>query len=72
MGSLVPLTRTTELAPRPGSAPRTAPCRLNLVLDDVHLQGMTAVQRQAALKPLAQLLLEASGAVTEEYSDDDT
>jgi hypothetical protein len=71
MGSQVQLTRTAELAPRPGSAPGTAPRQLNLVLDDVRLQGMTTVQRQAALKPLAQLLLEASGAVTEEYSDDD-
>jgi hypothetical protein len=31
---------------------------------------MTAAQRQAVLKTLAQLLLEASGTVTVEASDD--
>ena len=71
MGSLVPLARATELVPRPRSALPTAPRQLDLVLDDVRLQGMTAAQRQAALKALAQLLLEASGAVTTEAGDDD-
>jgi hypothetical protein len=32
---------------------------------------MTAAQRQAVLKTVAQLLLEASGAVTVEAGDDD-
>jgi hypothetical protein len=40
------------------------------VLDDVRLQHMTAAQRQAVLKTVAQLLLEAGGAVTVEASDD--
>lgn len=66
MGSSVALAR----APRPPSRPVTAPRQLNLVLDDVVLQGMTAAQRQAALKSLAQLVLEASGAKTWEVGDD--
>jgi hypothetical protein len=32
---------------------------------------MTAAQRQAVLKTVAQLLLEASGAMTVEVGDDD-
>jgi hypothetical protein len=32
---------------------------------------MTTVQRKAALRTLAQLLLEASGAAIKEASDDD-
>ena len=68
MGSLVQLTPRT--APRPHHGTRTASLQLDLVLDDVRLQGMTAAQRQTALKAVAKLLLEASGAATVEDSDD--
>lgn len=70
MGSSVALARATQLVPRPPSRPLTATRQLDLVLDNVVLQGMTAAQREAALKSLAQLLLEASGAVTREVGDD--
>ena len=52
MGSLVALARATQLVPRPPSRPLTAPRQLDLVLDDVVLQGMTAAQRQAAIQSL--------------------
>ncbi len=70
MGSLVPLARASQLILRPGTTLPAAPRQLNLVLDDVRLQSMTTAQRQAVIKALAQLLLEASGAVTVEASDD--
>ncbi len=70
MGSLVALARATQLVPRPPSRPLTAPRQLDLVLDDVVLQGMTAAQRQAAIQSLAQLLLEARGSATREAGDD--
>lgn len=68
MGSLLPLARALELVPRPRLAP---PRQLDLVLDDVRLQSVTAAQRQTTLKVMAQLLIEASGAVTAEAGDDD-
>lgn len=71
MGSLVPLARAMEVVPRPKLALSKAPRQLDLALDDARLQGMTTAQRAAALKALAQLLLEASGAVTAEVGDDD-
>ncbi len=71
MRSLVPLARATKIVPIQRSAPLTAPRQLGLVLDDVRLQGMTAAQRRTALQALAQLLLEASGAVMTEAGDDD-
>jgi hypothetical protein len=70
MGSLVPLARRTELASRLEHTPPTAPRQLDLVLDDVRLRGMTPVERQAALRSLAHLLLEASGVATREAGDD--
>jgi hypothetical protein len=70
MGSLVPLTRRTQLAPRSEHLPLTAPRQLDLVLDDVRLRGMTAAERQAALGSLARLLVEASGIVMREVGDD--
>jgi hypothetical protein len=57
MGSLLSLARRTELAPRLDHTPPPAPRQLDLVLDDVRLQGMTPVERQAALRSLANLLL---------------
>jgi len=70
MGSLVKLTRRTELAPGPHHGTRTAPIQLDLVLDDVRLRGMTPAERQTVLRTLARLLLEAGGAVTREADDD--
>ena len=70
MGSLVPLTRRTQLAPRSEHLPATAPRQLDLVLDDVRLRGMTPAERQAALRSLARLLLEASGVAPREVGDD--
>lgn len=71
MGSLVLLAQASQLTPRPGTALPAAPRQLALVLDGVRLQSMTAAQRQAVVKALAQLLLEASGVVAEEAGDDD-
>jgi hypothetical protein len=70
MGSLVKLTRRTELAPSLHHRTRTAPIQLDLVLDDVRLRGMTPAERQTVLRTLARLLLEAGGAVTREADDD--
>ena len=50
--------------------PPPAPRQLDLVLDDVRLRGMTPAERQAALRSLAHLLLEASGVATREVGDD--
>ena len=71
MGSLIPLARASQLVPRPRTVLPAPPRQFALVLDDVRLQRMTAAQRQAVLKTMAQLLLEASGAVTVEAGDDD-
>lgn len=71
MGSLVPLAQRTKLAAaRPKARPLTAPRQLDFVLDDVRLLGMTVKERQAALRSLARLLLEASGVAMPEVSDD--
>jgi hypothetical protein len=70
MGSLVPLARRTELVPRLEHTPPTAPRQLDLVFDDVRLRGMTPAERQAALRSLALLLLEASGIAMQEAGDD--
>ncbi len=71
MGSLLPLTRASELARKPRPVLPAPPRQFDLVLDDVRLQNVTAAQRQAVLKAVAQLLIEASGAVTAEAGDDD-
>ena len=68
MGSLLSLARASELVPRPRPAP---PRQLDLVLDDVRLQSVTAAQRQVVHKAVAQLVIKASGAVTAEAGDDD-
>jgi hypothetical protein len=47
-----------------------APRQLDLVLDDVRFRAMTQTERKAALRAMAQLLLEASGVATREVSDD--
>ena len=63
------LARRTELARRLKSLP-AAPRQLDLILDDMRFRGMTPVERQAVLRALARLLLEASGAAKPEVSDD--
>ena len=70
MGPLLPLARRTELAPRLEHSPPTSPRQLDLVLDDVRLRGMTPAERQAALRSLAHLLLEASGIAPQEAGDE--
>ncbi len=70
MGSLVQLTRKAGPAPRPHHGARMAPLQLDLVLDDVRLRGITLAERQAALRALARLLLEAGGVATREVGDD--
>ena len=71
MGSLVPLTQTTKLVSRPIPRALTTPRQFDLVLDDARLSGMTPTQRQAALRSLARLLLEAGGVAIRETGDDD-
>jgi hypothetical protein len=71
MGSLLPLARASELAQKPRHVLQAPPRQLDLVLDDVRLQSATAAQRQTILKAMAQLLIEASGAVTAEVGDDE-
>ena len=70
MGSQLPVARTRELTPRLRHTLPTAPRQLDLVLDDVRLLGMTPAERQAALRSLAHVLLEASGIATQEAGDD--
>jgi hypothetical protein len=70
MGWLLPLARRVELTPRLARTPPTAPRQLDLVLDDVRLWGMAPPERQAVLRSLARLLLEASGVATREAGDD--
>jgi hypothetical protein len=70
MGSLTPLARASQLVQTPRTVLPASSRQFALVLDDVRLQRMTAAQRQAVLKTVAQLLLEASGAVTAEAGDD--
>ena len=69
MGSLIPFTRSTQLALRRPLRLTTATRQLDLALD-AKLRGMKPTERQAALQALAQLLLEAAGAATREVGDD--
>ena len=70
MESLVQLRQRTGLTPRPHHGTHTVPHQLALVFDDVRLRGMTPAERQAVLRTLAQLLLEARGVATREVGDD--
>ena len=70
MGSQEQLTQRTEVAPRPHYGTQTVPRQLDLVLDDVRLRDMTLAERQAVLRTLARLLLEAGGVSMREVSDD--
>jgi hypothetical protein len=61
------LARRTELARRLKHSLPATPRQLDLILDDTQFRGMTQVERQAVLRALARLLLEAGGV---EVSDD--
>jgi hypothetical protein len=69
MGSQNLARPSTKLAPSLQRTPATSPRQLDLVLDDVRPRGMIAPERQAALRALERLLLEASG-LTMEAGDD--
>ena len=62
--------RRTELARGLKNSLPAAPRQLDLVLDDVRFRAMTPAERQAVLRALARLLLEASGVAKLEVSDD--
>jgi hypothetical protein len=68
MEAQLPLARRTELAWR--HTPWTAPRQLDLVLDDVRFRAMTRADRQAVLRAIARLLLEAGGVAAREVSHD--
>ena len=68
MEAQLPLARRTEAACRHTAL--TAPRQLDLVLDDVRFRAMTPAERQAVLRAMARLLLEAGGVGTREVSDD--
>jgi hypothetical protein len=64
----LPLARRTELACRHTGL--TAPRQLDLVLDDMRFRTMTPAERQAVLRAMVRLLLEAGGVARPEISDD--
>ena len=64
------LARRTGLARRLKNSLPAAPRQLDLVLDDTRFRGVTLAERQAVLRALARLLLEASGVAKLEVSDD--
>ena len=55
---------TTPLLPPP------APHQLSIALDSIQLRGMSTSERAKALAYLANLLMQAAGAATEECNDD--
>jgi len=64
------LVRRTELARRLKHRLPAAARQLDLILDDTRFRGMTAMEREAVLKAIARLLLEASGVAKREAIDD--
>jgi hypothetical protein len=64
------LAARTELARRLKHSLPAAPRQLDLILDDTRFRSMTLVERQAVLRALARLLLEAGGVAKREASDD--
>jgi hypothetical protein len=72
MEAQLPLARRAALARRLKHSPSATPRQLDLILDDTRFRGMTPVERQAVLRALARLLLEASGVAMQEASDDNT
>ena len=69
MGSLVRLVQRTAAVPRAQHKAPAEPRQLDLVLDNARLRGMTPAERQAVIRSLALLMLEARGA-TQEVGDD--
>ena len=67
MAVRLPLARGTELVCR--HTDLRAAHQLDLVFD-MRFRAMTPAERRAALRALALLLLEASGAATREVGDD--
>ncbi len=56
----------------PAPAPQYTGLRqLSLVLDSVRVRGLSPSERRAVLDRLADLLLEAAGAVVPEQDDDE-
>jgi hypothetical protein len=62
--------RRTELARRLKNSLPAVPRQLDLILDGPRFRGLTQVERQAVLRALARLLLEASGVAKPEVGDD--
>ena len=68
METRLTLARRTELACKHTAL--TTPRQLDLVLDDVRFRAMTSAERQAVLRAMARLLLEAGVVAAREGSDD--
>ena len=70
MDQLVQIAIGAALAPTPQQTAPIAPRQLDFALDDARVRRMTIAERQAALRSLAHLLLEAGGMATREAGDD--
>jgi hypothetical protein len=70
MEPVVHLRQRTELTLTPRQQTQMTRQQLALVFDDVLLQDITPAERQAVLRTLAQLLLEACGVASREVGDD--
>ena len=68
MEARLPVARRAELACRHTAL--MPPRQLDLVLDDVRFRALTPLERQAVLRAMARLLLEAGGVATQEAGDD--
>ena len=68
MEARLALAQRTELACRHTAL--RAPRQLDLVLDDVRFRAMTPAEREAVLRAMARLLLEAGGVAMREAGDD--
>jgi len=69
MGSLIPVTRRTQLPSHHYGTP-TGARQLDLAFDDVRVRGMTLAERHAVVMALTRLLVEAAGVATRELGDD--
>ena len=58
-----------ELVSANRETPRLA-AQLRLIFEDARLLGLRPAERQAAVKTLARLMLEAEGAAVQEVGDD--
>ena len=70
MGALVRLDQPTAVVSRATHKAPAALRQLDLVLDNARLGGMTPAERQAVLRSLARLMLEAGGIAMQEAGDD--